>query len=274
MKQIRYLALAGLLVLSGCKQAGPGSAENTPAAASPPVATVNGVAVSRDFFETYVKGVTGKAASELSAEQRTEALDGLVRAYVVAEQAAKDGLDKEPETAAVIELSRLNILQQASSRKYLDGKDPTEQELRAEYETQVAALPRLEYRARHILVATEDFAKKLIEQLGKGARFEDLARRESIDGSKANGGDLGWFTPDRMVPPFSAAVVALQKGQVTPVPVQTQFGWHVIQLEDTREVAPPAFDAVKDRLVQVVQAKKFRAWSDELMKTAQIEKTP
>ena len=172
----------------------------------------------------------------------------------------------------MLELSRLNVLQQAVSEKYLKDKKPTEQELRAEYETQVAALPRLEYHARHILVATEQFADKLVTELEKGAKFEDLAKRESMDSSKDNGGDLGWFTPDRMVKPFADAVMALKPGEYTHTPVQTQYGWHVIKLEETRDLAPPPFDSVKQRLEQMVQAKKFKAYVDDLMKTAKVEK--
>src|SRR6185295_14547235 len=145
-------------------------------------------------------------------------------------------------------------LQQAVSERYLKDKKPTEQELRAEYETQVASLPRLEYHPRHILVATEPFAEKLIAQLDKGAKFEDLAKRESMDSSKDNGGDLGWFTPDRMVKSFADAVVALKPGDYTKTPVQTQYGWHVIQLVETRDLSPPPYDKVKQRLEQVVQA--------------------
>jgi peptidyl-prolyl cis-trans isomerase C len=269
MKSQWILAIAGLALLAGCqKDAGTASSP----AASPPVATVDGQPLNRDLYEFYVKGVAGKAASELSPEQRDQALDNLVRAQVIAEQATKDGLTAEKDTASMVELARLNVLQNAVSEKYLKDKKPTEQELRAEYETQVASMPRLEYHARHILVATEQFADKLVASLDKGAKFEDLAKRESMDTSKDSGGDLGWFTPDRMVKPFSEAVMALKPGEFTHKPVQTQFGWHVIKLEETRDVAPPPFDSVKQRLEQMVQAKKFKGYVDGLMKTAKIEK--
>ena len=212
------------------------------------------------------------ASSELTAEQRDQALDNLVRAQLIAQQAEKDGLLKDKDTAATLELERLNVLQQAVSTKYLKDKKPTEQELRAEYETQVALLARQEYRARHILVATEDFAKKLIAQLDKGGNFGELAKRESMDSSKTQGGELGWFTPDRMVKPFSDAVTALKVGDYTKTPVQTQYGWHVIQLEETRDLAPPPYDNVKQRLEQVVEGKKFKSYTDSLLKTAKIEK--
>ena len=259
--------MAGIALLAGCQQKG-----STPAAAGPPVATIDGQPLDRDLYDFYVKTVAGKAPSELTAQQRDLALDNLVRARLIAQQAAKEGTTTDKDTAAMVELTRLNVLQNAVSEKYLKDKKPTEQELRAEYETQVAAMPRLEYHARHILVATEQFANKLVADLDKGAKFDDLAKRESMDTSKDSGGDLGWFTPDRMVKPFSDAVVALKPGEFTHSPVHTQFGWHVIKLEETREVAPPPFDSVKQRLETVVQTKKFKTYVDDLMKTAKVEK--
>jgi peptidyl-prolyl cis-trans isomerase C len=267
----RYVALGtlSLALLAGCNKAG--DAKSTPAEET--VATVNGKAISRNTFDYYAKGVDGKPSAELSAERRSELLDNLVRGELVAQQTEKEGVAREPETAAVLELTRLNVLQQVSAQRYLKDRKSTEQELRAEYETQIAALSKQEYHARHILVATEDFARKLIERLNKGEKFEALAAKESMDPSKTNGGDLGWFTPERMVKPFSDAVVGLKKGQVTQAPIQTQFGWHVIRLDETRDVTPPTFDSVRDRLQQMVDAKKFKSYTDELVKTAKVEKT-
>jgi peptidyl-prolyl cis-trans isomerase C len=267
----RTLLLVALLAgLAACQPKG-GTTASTDN--SPPVATVNGTSISRDFFEFYIKGMTGKPSSELSNEQRSQALDNLIRAQLVAQQASKEGLDKGGDTASMLELARLNVLQNAISERYLkqQGK-PTEQELRAEYETQLAALPHLEYHARHILVATEPFAQKIVDRLAKGEKFEDIAKRESMDSSKDNGGDLGWFTPDRMVKPFADAVVSLKPGEYTHAPVQTQYGWHVIQLVETRDLQAPPFDQVKQRLEQVVEAKKFKAYTDDLMRNAKIDK--
>src|SRR5215212_1736062 len=191
MNYPRILILGGLIALAACQPKTGGDAAKTAAArAKPPVATVNGEPISQDFFDFYIKEISGKPASELNSEQRNRALDNLIRGKLVAQQAEKDGLAKQHDTAALVELSRLNVLEQAVSERYLKDKKPTEQELRAEYETQVAALPRLEYHARHILVATSQFAEKLIGQLDKGAKFEDLAKRESMDGSREQGGDL------------------------------------------------------------------------------------
>lgn len=261
---------AAVMGLSAC---GPKGQSTGPADTSPPVALVNGVPITRDFFDFYVKGITrGKSPSDLSADQRREVLDNVIRAQVVAQQAAKDGIAQEPDTQHLIELSRLNVLESVSAERLLKDHPPTEQELRAEYETQIASMPHTEYHARHILVATEPFARKLIEQLDHGASFTDLAQRESMDPSKTNGGELGWFTPDHMVKPFADAVVALKPGEYTHQPVQTQYGWHIIQLEGTRELSAPAFDSMRQSLDQTVRQKKFRAYVDGLMQNAKIER--
>lgn len=276
MKHLRILCLtAALVALAACQQfkspSGAASESSSAASASPAVATVDGTPISRDFYEFYIKGITGKTSSDLSPEQRTQALDNLIRAQLIADEADKEGLNKQPETAQLMQMERLNILEQALSQKYLAGKQPTDDDLKAEYDAEVAKLPQTEYHARHILVATQPFAEKIIERLKKGEKFEDLAKAESMDSSKTNGGDLGWFTLDHMVKPFADAVSSLKVGQYTQEPVQTQYGWHVIQLLGTRPVTPPPFDQVKKRLVQVVEAKKFRAYTDDLMKQAKVE---
>jgi peptidyl-prolyl cis-trans isomerase C len=249
-----------------------GAATGGTADTSPTLASVNGTAITQNFFNFYIKAVTGKEATTLPPDQRSNALDNLVRAQLVAQQAQKEGVDKTEDTQELLELTRLNVLQQTMEERYLKDKKPSEQELRAEYETQVSNLPKLEYHARHILVATEPFAQKVVERLEKGGKFEDIAKQESMDSSKDNGGDLGWFTPDRMVKPFAEAVVSLKPGEYTHKPVQTQYGWHVIQLVGTRDLAPPPFDQVKQRLEQVVQAKKFKAYTDDLLKNAKVDK--
>jgi peptidyl-prolyl cis-trans isomerase C len=268
MKYAIIPSFACLALLAACAKNGAPADKD----AGSDVAIVNGVGISKNTFEYYVQGVTSKPASEATAEQKSQLLDNLIRGELVAADAEKTGLSKQPETKAILELARLNVLQQAASQAYLKDRKATDDDLKKEYDAQVATMPKTEYHARHILVATEPFAQKLIGQLDKGAKFEDLAKKESMDPSKENGGDLGWFTPDRMVPPFSQAVVALSKGTYTKTPVQTQYGWHVIRLDETRDVAPPPFDGVKDRLVQIVEAKKFKAYTDELAKTAKVEK--
>lgn len=267
---IGALLLAAVAIgLSGCH---PQSATQSPADNSASLATVNGVPIRRDFFDFYVKGITsGKNPSDLTADQRDRVLDNLIRAQVVAQQAEKDGVLSEADTQHLLEISRLNVLQSVMADRYFKGREPTEQELRAEYDAQVAKLPHTEYHARHILVRNEDEAKSLIAKLGKGANFADLAKSDSIDSSKDNGGDLGWFTPSTMVKPFGDAVVQLKPGEYTREPVHTQFGWHIIKLEGTRDLSVPSFDSVRQRLVQIVKQNKFRAYEDTLIQKAKIE---
>ena len=269
---MKYAIIPTLLALS--LAAGCGDKAGAPAdgKSGGDVAVVNGKPISRATFDFYVQGVTGKSSAEASAEQKEQMLDNLIRGTLVAADAEKTGVAKNAETQSILELMRLQVLQQQVSQGFIKDHKATDEDLKQEYDTQVAAMSKTEYHARHILVATEAGAKKLVEQLDKGAKFEDLAKKESMDPSKDNGGDLGWFTPDRMVAPFSQAVAGLTKGSYTKTPVQTQYGWHVIRLEETRTIAPPPFDGVKDRLVQIVEGKKFKAYTDDLLKAAKVEK--
>ena len=275
MKVMRFLTVGVMLALTACGKPAatdkPADAAATPA--KPPLVTVNGTALSNDLFEDYVKAVTnGKASSDLSQGDRDQIKENLVRMELIAQQAEKDGLTKDPEIASRLELSRINVLQQASAQKYLKEHAPTEAELRAEFEAQIASSPLVEYHARHILVSSEDVAQKVIEQLKGGADFATLAKRLSSDkGSAVKGGDLDWFSPNDMVKPFGDALALLKNGEFTKTPVQTQFGWHVIQLLGTRDRTPPSFESVQDRLKQIVVGKRFKASSDEMLKTAKIE---
>ena len=247
----------------------------TPAAKVDNVATINGKAISRTTFNEFAKNVASKPAEDLTPEQRKDLLDNLVRAVVVADEADTSGISARDETRFALDMARLQILQRAVSQNYLKDRKPSEEELRAEYNLRVGALSKLRYRASHILVPTEDAAKQLIAQLQKGASFEQLAKANSTDAaSKDKGGDLDWFTPETMTPAFGAAVQKLKKGEVTATPVQTPFGWHVIRLVDTAENPPPPYESVKDRLVQMVEEKKFRAYVDTLMAKNKVVVTP
>jgi peptidyl-prolyl cis-trans isomerase C len=270
MKIYHALPFATLALLAACSKGGPTADTTKPA--DKPVATVNGTPISRAMFEYYAKNTAGKPLAELSAEQREQLLDNLIRGEIIAEESVKQGLDKGSDTASLLALSRLEILQQAGATHYLEDKKPSDADLKGEYDAQVAGMPKMQYHARHILVATQDAAQKIIDQLKKGAKFEDLAKKDSMDSSKEQGGELGWFTPSNMVKPFADAVVQLKKGEVTSTPVQSQYGWHVIQLLDTRETPVPPLDQVKDRVAQLVETKKFRAYQDDLLKTAKVEK--
>jgi peptidyl-prolyl cis-trans isomerase C len=236
--------------------------------ATPPVAVVDGTPISRAAYDDYLKGLLrGKPAADVTADEKNQVLDQMINTQLVAAQADKDGLDKDPDVATRIALVRTQIMADAAAQKYIKANEPTDQELHAAYD---AATDKTEYHASHILVPTKEKAEQLIKKIKGGAKFEDVAKANSTDNSKANGGDLGWFTTARMVKPFGDAVKGLKKGEITSEPVQTQYGWHIIRLEDTRD-AP--FDQFKGQLSQGVMQKKFQAYIDQLKKTAKIEKS-
>jgi peptidyl-prolyl cis-trans isomerase C len=272
MKITNGLPLAAVLLLTACNQATTPASTASPKPEDKPVATINGEVIGHNMYEFYVKNTVGKPSAELTAEQRSQALDSLLRAEVIAQEALKQGLDKTGDAPSQLALTRLQILEQAGAEHYLNDKKPTEAEEKAEYDVQVAKLPKTEYHARHILVKTPEEAKKIIDQLKKGAKFEDLAKKYSIDPSKDQGGDLGFFSPQSMVPPFAAAVEALKKGEYTQTAVQTQYGWHIIRLEDTRDRPVPPFEQVKGRVEQILEQQKFRTYQDDLVKNAKIER--
>ena len=267
------LAIAALAACGKTQQPAAPAAADKSVPAAVPVAIVNGTAISRTEYDIYVKGLLQGKQQELTPEQKNQVLDEMISMELMAAQAAKDGLDKDLDTAAQLEVLRMRVLADAASQKIMKGQEPTDAQLHAEYETAVVSMDKTEYHARHILVASKDQAEQIIKKLKGGAKFQDLAKTQSLDtGSKATGGDLGWFTTPRMVKPFADAVKALKKGEITPEPVQTQYGWHVIQLEDTREAAPPPFDQVKAQLVNSVIRKKLQAYVEDLKKNAKIEK--
>jgi peptidyl-prolyl cis-trans isomerase C len=255
------------LLLTAC---GKGQQPATPAAdkpVTPPVAVVDGTPISREAYDDYLKGLLrGKPAADVTADEKNQVLDQMINMQLIAAQAEKDGLDKDPEVATRIALLRTQILADAAAQKYVKNNEPSDAELHAAYD---AATDKTEYHASHILVPTKEKAEQLIKKLNKGAKFEDVAKAESTDNSKANGGDLGWFTTARMVKPFGDAVKGLKKGDTTTEPVQTQYGWHVIKLVDTRD-AP--FDQLKGQLTSGIMQKKFQDYIDSLKKSAKIEK--
>lgn len=273
-KIIPFALLAAMVATTGCAEGNTdkAAAKPTPAAPTDAVAIVNGESISRDVWNIYVKSRTkGASPDTLTDEQKKEDLNGLIEMYLAAQQARKEGLDKG-EDGARLQLMQTGFLAQLAGRKLIEGQQPTEDEMKAEYAKQVAAMPKLEYKARHILVDSEAKANELIAKLKGGANFEKLAEENSTDPSGKQGGDLGWFSPNRMVKPFAEAVEKLKKGEFTTTPVHTQFGWHVIQLEDTKPVTPPSYDAVKQQLAQMVNQSKFQEYLEGLMKTAKIER--
>jgi peptidyl-prolyl cis-trans isomerase C len=270
-------AVAALLVLSACgKQEAAAPTASTAAPTSPHVATVNGTPISRAEFDSFLRSLLqGKPVPpNLTAEQKSQVLDQLITMQLLSAQAVKDGADKDPEVTATLDVARMHILADGESQHYLKTQEPTDAELKAEYDSDVSQMDKTEYHARHILVPTKEKAEALIKKIKGGAKFEDVAKAESTDNSKTNGGDLGWFTTNHMVKPFGDAVKNLKKGEMTQEPVQTQYGWHIIKLEDTRDVTPPPFDQVKAQVQKNLIQKKLLAYIDDLKKNAKIEKMP
>lgn len=220
--------------------------------------------VEAKVLELYIENRLRGSQNEISEEQRRQLENEVADLYLLAEEAEEAGLDERPEVAAQIKLQRLSVLASALASNYLEENPPTETELRAEYSAQVAGYQPQQYKARHILLESEEEAETVIDQLDDGADFAELAREKSTGPSGPNGGDLGWFPPDSMVKPFSDAVVALENGAYTSEPVQTQFGWHVILREDSRETEPPTFEEVRDRLRPAVEQKKLQSYLEGL----------
>src|SRR5450631_824191 len=258
------------LLLAACGKGQQAAAPTPPAAdkpATPPVAIVDGTPISRDAFDDYLKGLLrGKPLTDVTAEEKNQVLDQMINMQLIATQAEKDGLEKDPDVATRVALLRTQILADAAAQKYVKTNEPSDEELHAAYD---AATDKTEYHASHILVPTKEKAVLLIKKIKGGAKFEDVAKTESTDNSKANGGDLGWFTTAKMVKPFGDAVKGLKKGDMTTEPVQTQYGWHIILLVDTRD-AP--FDQLKPQLSNTLMQKKFQVYIEDLKKTAKIEK--
>lgn len=267
------LLVASVVLLAACTRPAEDSATSAGDAtsATAAVATVNGQKLSAELFDAFAMAVRGGSQEPLEGEQRDQALDQLINMTLAAQAAEKDGLAKDPAVQARIELLRTQILAEAASEKYIKANPATDEEIRAEFDEQVAQMPK-EYKARHILVDSKESADAIIVKLQGGGDFAKLAASESKDSSASNGGDLGWFSPQTMVKPFADAVIALEKGKFTQEPVQSEFGWHVILLEDVRSPEVPEFDQVKPQVEMFTQRKKLQAYLEELRKTASIQK--
>jgi len=275
MKSIRNGILAAgaasLLALGACsadKTADPAAA----AAKGPAVATVNGKAISKSRVDMIVEQGARSGRPD-SPESRKAIIDQLALQTVVADEAVKKGLDKSPAVAEQIDAVRQSILANAYVQDFIKSNPVSDESLKAEYERIKGTITGTEYKARHILVEKEAEARDIIAKLKKDpGSFAKLAAEKSKDpGSKANGGDLGWFDPRGMVPEFGAAVSKLEKGKITETPVKTQFGYHVIQLEDSKPVEAPPFDEVKPELAQQLGQQNLKKQLDDLKAKAKIE---
>jgi peptidyl-prolyl cis-trans isomerase C len=240
-------------------------------AADKPVAVVNGVAIPQTQMDFILKQLAERGAKD-SPELRAKIRDDLVTKEVIAQEAAKKGLDKDADVQMEMAMAKQNVLLKAFVGNFQKSNPIAKDALKAEYDKLKAQMPQKEYHARHILVKTEKEANDIIAALKKGKKFEDLAKDKSEDpGSKNNGGDLGWAAPTNFVKEFSDAMTTLAKGQVTQAPVKSQFGYHIIKLEDVRTPQGPSFDEVKGNLQQQMQGQELDKLIADLRAKAKVE---
>jgi peptidyl-prolyl cis-trans isomerase C len=232
--------------------------------------SVNGVVIPQSSFDVMNRE---QSANQPATPEMTAAIrDELINREVLAQAAAKRGLDKDPATAAQMRMASQAVLIRAFFDDYIKANPVTDAQLKSMYDAFVAQMGDKEFKARHILVDTEDEAKAIIAQLGRGESFEKLAKDKSKDtGSKDNGGDLDWGPAGRYVPEFGNALRILQKGQTTPNAIKTQFGWHVIRLDDSRDMKPPKFEDVKENFRQRAQQETIARMVNDLRSKAKVE---
>jgi peptidyl-prolyl cis-trans isomerase C len=235
------------------------------------IATVNGVAVPKSSLELIMKERKAQGQPD-NEEVRAAVRDQLIMTQILSQEAAKKGLAKRPDVVRQLDIDRQQVLARAYVTDFAQSHKPSDAEIKAEYESIKSQLGDREYKARHILLANLADAQDALAKLKKGEKFEDVARAMSKDpGSKEKGGELDWASPSGYVKPFSDAMVKLEKGKYTTEPVQTQFGFHIILLEDTRELKVPGMDEVKGNLVQRIQQKMLEQEFKSLRAKAKVE---
>lgn len=276
-----WMACSLLIILGGCdsinslnqgsaaKNSG-GSAHTSLALSGPAMATVNGRPITQNIFDAYVKQRSQRTPVGGSAEELKAVLKELIDLELVLEDAERNGVDQQPALAAQLELQRRSLLVRANLQKYVSSHPVTEAETKALYDIQIANQGK-EYKARHILSETEEDAIGIISRLDKGEDFAQLAKDNSTGPSANQGGDLGWFPPNRMVAPFNEAVIAMEIGAYSKVPVHTQFGWHVILVEDVRDTTPPTFEQSKAQITAKIRGQRVAQFIEGLRNAAQID---
>lgn len=238
--------------------------------AADPVATVNGKPISQKTYDAYMKYKQVKSQGFDPTRNKQVVMDELISRELMYQDALKRKLDKNPDIMYQIEQQRINLLIKHAIREATKDKPISEPEMKKEYEAQIKQADLKEFKARHVLLKTEDEANKVIAELDKGKNITDLAKAYSTGPTGKNGGDLGWFNSSQMVPTFSQAVSRLNKNSYTKKPVKTKFGWHVIYLEDTRKREAPSYDSVKRQLAIILQNKRVKQYADDLRKSAKI----
>jgi len=266
------IALLALLAVSGCDSGGKGASED-PVDTSAVLATVNGEPITQAAVDNLIAQLPRPVHSD-PEKARQLIMEELIRRKVLAQYATEWRLDRKLDVHLTLERQREAVLVGAARRQILEGAPViTDEQLRERYEQEVEHGPKQEYRVRHIIVDSEDAARDIIAQLGKGADFAALAHERSTGPSKDEGGDLGWLGPGMVVPEFFAAVQTLKAGEYTRTPVHTSFGWHVIKVEETRPLTPAPFEQVKEKIQTMLRQQQFEEKIEELRARADVEIT-
>ena len=235
------------------------------------VAIVNGKAVPKERVQALAQQLE-RSGRPVTPEIESQIKQEVIAREIFMQEAQQKGLDATEDYRGQIELARQTILIRELFAEFQKNNPVTDADVKAEFDKFVASNSGKEYRARHILVETEDQAKSIIANLKKGAKFDELAKKLSKDpGSGAKGGDLDWASPGNFVKEFSQAMVSLKKGQTTEAAVKTQFGYHIIRLDDVRDAQLPKFEDVKPQILQQLQQAKMNAYQQELRAKAKVE---
>ncbi|WP_054774273.1 peptidylprolyl isomerase, partial [Methylogaea oryzae] len=233
------------------------------------VATVNGKAISKAELASLTEEIAARGMADRVTQ--TQLLDELIKRELLRQEAEAQHLENTQDTAARLANIHRAVLAHAAGQAYVKANPITDDMVKQEYDRQIGGSKATEFKARHILVKTEQEAKDIIKKLQAGAKFDELAKKHSGDpGSAAKGGDLGWFMPQQMVGPFSEAVIKLENGKFTTEPVKSDYGFHVILREDSRAKTPPPFEAVKDQLRDSLQNTVMQKHLEELQSKAKV----
>lgn len=241
------------------------------AAKDGPVATVNGVQIPRQRLDLVVRQQTARGATD-SEKMRAQVREALINNELLIQEANRSGIAKKAEVQQQIDLTRQEVIANAMVGEYLRTRPVSEAEIQKEYDRAKAQTGDKEYKARHVLVATEEDAKSVLAELKKGGKFDDVAQKRSLDeGTRPRGGDLDWNVPSNFDKAFADAMVKLEKGKMTEAPVRSRFGFHVIQLDDVRAVNFPPLAQVKPQIQQRLIGQRVDVLIRELRAKAKIE---
>jgi len=232
------------------------------------IATVNGDKIMKSTLDGYMAILKRSGKADKQA-----ALDDLVATEIALQQAKSSKIIERPEIKKAISDFTRNVLLKTWTKEKVESFKISDEDIKKAYDERVTKLASKEFNARHILVKTEDEAKAIIKELQGGADFEKLAKEKSTGPSGSNGGSLGWFKAQTMVPAFANAVKAMKKGEISKEPVKTQFGYHIIKLEDSRDAKLPTMESLKPQLKRVIAQKKMLEYMKELKKTAEVKIT-